>query len=243
MDQGTDTVDQRVSVLIAGEEFAALADVPFVFGRTDGEGVVGLDPNDMGISAVAGSIEAAWGLWWLVNESTKRPLLIDYPGGPGPVRLSPGHRHALVSGQLNVLVPGAVYTHVVEIVLPATYAQGLSANPGRLTTGTITGAVVSLSDRERDALAGVFAGYLESFPHRREHPNTYEVAAALLGGEPASWSADRVRKSVERVKARFATKQSTYFEGPQANYDLAAHLLSTAVLSGEDLARLARRRP
>jgi len=242
-DQDADVCDQRVSVLIAGEEFAAVADAPFIFGRRDGEGVVGLDPNDMGISAVAGSIEAAWGLWWLVNESTKRPLLIEYPGGPGPVRLSPGHRHALVSGQLNVLVPGAIYTHVVEIVLPSTYAGGLAANPGRLTTGTITGAVVSLSDRERDALTGVFAGYLESFPHRREHPNSYEAAAVLLGGQAASWSADRVRKAVERVKARFAAKQSTYFEGPQANYDLAAHLLTASVLSGEDLARLPGRRP
>ncbi len=94
-----------------------------------------------------------------------------------------------------------------------------------------------MSDRERDALAALCAGYLRSFPHRREHPHTYEEAAGLLGGAP--WSADRVRKSIERVKTRFATKGGVYFEGPQANYELAGHLISTGILSGEDLARLA----
>jgi hypothetical protein len=37
---------------------------------------------------------------------------------------------------------------------------------------------VTLSERERDALVALCAGYLESFPRRREHPNSYEQAAA-----------------------------------------------------------------
>jgi hypothetical protein len=224
------------SVLIDGEEFQVSSAQPFVFGRVDGDGVVGLDANDMGISAVAGSLESAWGVWWVVNQSTKRALILEHPTGPGQVRLGPGHRHALTSERARVLVPGAIYTHVLEVVLPADYAEELRGGEARLTTGTLTAAVVALSERERDALAALFAGYLRAFPHRREHPHTYEEAAGLLGGDP--WNAAKVRKAAERVKDRFATG-GLYFEGPQANYELAAHLISSGILSGEDLDRLA----
>ena len=229
----------RAFILIGDEDFEVSADRPFVFGRADDDGVVGLDPSDMGISAVAGSVESSWGVWWAVNQSAKRVLLLEDPTGPGQIRLAPGHRHALTNARVKVLVPGVIYTHALEVVLPSDYVEGLRGGAGRLTTGTITSAVVALSERERDALAALCAGYLRSFPHRREHPHTYEEAAGLLGGQP--WSADKVRKAVERVKTRFATKAGLYFEGPQANYELAAHLIANSVLSGEDLARLASR--
>jgi hypothetical protein len=232
--------EMRASVTIAGEYFVASPDRPLVFGRADSDGVVGLHADDMGISAIAGSLELAWGVWWVINQSTKRPLLLEHPDGTTRLRLAPGHRHALTTDRVDVLVPGAIYTHVLEVVLPDAYVDGLRGGQGTLTTGTLTGAIVSLSDRERDALAALCAGYLESFPHRREHPNTYEDAARLLGGEP--WTADKVRKAVERVKDRFAAKQNVYFQGPQANYDLAANLVASGVLSGQDLARLPERR-
>jgi hypothetical protein len=229
-----------VTLLVDGEEFHGSAEAPFVFGRAEGEGVVGLDANDMGISAVAGSVEFAWGAWWVVNQSTKRPLLLEHPAGPAQLRLEPGHRHPVMTEQLSVLVPGVIATHVVEVVVPEDYAAALHDSDGRLTTGTLVGVTVNLSEREREALAALCAGYLESFPRRREHPSTYAEAAGLLG---PGWSADKVRKAVERVKERFASKQAVYFEGPQANYDLAAHLVASSILSGEDLARLPGRRP
>ncbi len=229
---------EAATVVIADEQFEATPDAPFVFGRSDADGVVGLDSTDMGISGVAGSVESAWGVWWLVNQSTKRPLLLEHPGGPAQLRIAPGHRHALTTDRLNVLVPGAIYTHVLEVLLPAGYVVGLRGGDGRLTTGTLATQGVNLSDRERDALSALCAGYLESFPRRREHPNTYEDSARLLGDV---WTSAKVRKAVERVKGRFAAKQGLYFEGPQANYELAGYLISNAVLSGEDLVRLAAR--
>jgi hypothetical protein len=228
------------SVLIGGEEFHASSERPFVFGRADADGIVGLDANDMGISGVAGSIEFAWGVWWVVNQSSKRPLLIEHPAGPGRLSLAPGHRHAVMVERLNVIVPGVIFSHILDVVLPADYASALRGDPSRLTSGTLVASSVALSDRERDALTALCAGYLEAFPHRREHPNTYEDSARLLGGD--DWNADRVRKAVERVKGRFADKEQLYFSGPQANYDLAAHLVAAGILSGEDLARLAGRR-
>lgn len=243
MDQSIDEPGPQTDpvVVIGDEEFAVSASEPFVFGRCDGAGVVGLDANDMGISGVAGSVEAAWNAWWVVNQSTKRPLLLEHPSTPGQLHLAPGQRHAIMTDQLNVLVPGAIFTHALLVRMPDSYAADLRGGSGRLTSGTITGTAVTLSNRERDALAAVCAGYLESFPHRREHPNTYEEAARLLGGD--SWTGDRVRKAVERVKQRFAQKHGTYFEGPQANYELAASLIANGVLSGADLGRLPGRRP
>src|SRR3954454_22685039 len=148
------------SVIIGGEEFSASAGSPFVFGRADGAGVIGLDANDMGISAVAGSITSAFGVWWVVNESTKRPLLLEHPGGPAQLRLAPGHRHALTTGQMVVLVPGAIFTHVIEVVLGQAYVASLQGGQSRLTTGTLTAAALNLSVRERSALAALAAGYL-----------------------------------------------------------------------------------
>lgn len=233
-------MNDRASILVGGELFAATVERAFLFGRADGDGIVGLDANDMGVSAVAGSIEFLWGVWWVTNQSTKRPLLLDSPDGPAQVRLPPGQRHAITVPRINVLVPGAVYTHVIEIVVPHDYAEEMRSGHGRLTTGTLSGAEVNLTEREKDALAAVFAGFLESFPRRREHPNTYAEATALLGSD--DWTPDRVRKAVERVKQRFAERHSLYFEGPQANYELAAHLVGAGVVTGADLQRLRGRR-
>ena len=102
---------EAATVLVGGDEFDASPDQPFVFGRTDGEGVVGLDANDMGISTTAGSVEWIWGLWWLVNYSRKRRLLLDDGTGGQPQRLECGQRFAINVGRLTVLVPGAIYTH------------------------------------------------------------------------------------------------------------------------------------
>jgi hypothetical protein len=215
-------------------------DTPFVFGRCDADGVVGLDPNDMGISAIAGSVESAWGVWWVINQSTKRPLQLEHPAGQGQLRIAPGHRHALTTDAVDIVVLGAIYTHVLQVALPEAYVAELRGGVGRLTSGTLTAEAVNLTERDRDALTALCAGYLEPFPHRREHPNTYEEAARLLGGPP--WTGDKVRKATERVKERYAKRQSLYFEGAQANYELAAHLIGGGVLTGEDLVRLPGRR-
>jgi len=233
--------DATIGAIQIGHEWFPLSTTePFVFGRADAEGVLGLDANDMGISAIAGSVEMAWGVWWVVNQSTKRPLVLEHPGIPGQLHLAPGHRHALMTDRVDLLVPGAIYTHVLCLTLPESYAAELRGGTGRLSTGTLTGAAVRLTPRDRDALAGLCAGYLESFPRRREHPNTYEEAARLLGG--GDWTGAKVRKAVERVKQRYAQDQAVYFDGPQANYDLAARLISDGVLTGADLARLPGRR-
>lgn len=84
-------VSEVATVLVGGDEFNAMPEHPFVFGRADADGVVGLDANDMGISATAGSVEWIWGLWWLVNYSRKRRLLLDDGTGDNPSAWNAGN--------------------------------------------------------------------------------------------------------------------------------------------------------
>lgn len=150
------------TVLIGGEEFRATQEQPFVFGRSDGDGLVGLDASDMGISAKAGSVEWAWGLWWLVNHSRKRRLLLeDGTGGP-PQRLECGQRFAINVQRLTVLVPGAIYTHRIEVLVPEGHLARVEGR--RLTSGTLIAGDLRLSERDKDVLVAMFSGYLEDFP-------------------------------------------------------------------------------
>jgi hypothetical protein len=227
-------VSTDATVLISGEEFEVTPEQPFVFGRADGEGIVGLDASDMGISAIAGSVEWSWGLWWMVNHSRKRRLLLDDGSGGQPQRLECGQRFAINVRRLAVLVPGAVYTHRIEVIVPESHLARVEGS--RLTSGTLTTGDLRLSERDKDVLVALFSGYLEAFPRRSSRPRTYQQAAGLLG---PPWTNVTVRKQIERLKER-ATRTGVYFEGPHANYDLADFLVSNGLLVPADLARLDR---
>jgi hypothetical protein len=223
----------EVAVLIGGEEFRVTPETPLIFGRADGDSVVGLDPKDMGVSSEAGSVEFELGLWWIVNRSRKRPLLIEPAPGSATIRLEPGERAPLTRAESVVLVPGAIYTHRLDIHLPPEAVDALRVD-SRTTTGTITLGQVNLSERDRDVLAALFSGYLRPFPYRDARPLSYQEAADLLG---ADWTKVTVRKQVERLKERM-TRSGLYFQGPRANDDLAEHLMSSGLLTAADLARL-----
>lgn len=228
-------MSDEAAILIANEEFVIRPTKPFVFGRASADGVVGLDPNDMGISAVAGSVEFAWGLWWIVNHSRKRQLLIDTQQGGTPQRLACGERYAVSVPRLSVLVPGAIYTHRLEVIVPEGSLARVQATAP--STGTITAGALTLSERDRDVVVALLSGYLESFPRRQARPRTYQEVADLLG---PPWTKTTVRKQIERLKDRLA-RSGTYIEGPQANFDLADYLIGSGLLSPRDLARLPRR--
>ncbi len=223
------------AVLIAGEEFTISPEQPFVFGRSDRDEVIGLDPNDMGISAVAGSVECVWGVWWVTNRSRKRRLFIDYGAGGTPQRLECGHRHAINVCRLSILVPGVIYTHRLEVLVPS---SGLARLQGLHPSSGTIGPEVSLTERDREAVVALLSGYLEDFPRRRTRPATYQEAAELLG---PPWTNTAVRKQIERLKDRLA-RSGVYFEGPHANYDLADHLIGHGLLVPADLQRLLTRR-
>jgi hypothetical protein len=217
---------------VDGEEFEATHSGPFVFGRANADGVIGLDENDMGISALAGSIEWRWDLWWVVNLSLKRPLLVDDGSGSAPRRLPCGHRFSLNVARLTVLVPGEIFTHRIDVTVPE--SDIVLVEPAGQSTGTLPVDDLRLTERDKDALVALFSGYLVAFPRRSSHPLTYGEAAEKLG---SPWSSVTVRKHVERVKER-ARRSGLYFEGPHANHDLADYVIGNALLVPADLVRL-----
>lgn len=227
---------EEAVVVIDGESFAVGPEAPLVFGRGDAPGVVGLDPSDMGISAQAGAVERQWGVWWVVNRSTKRRLLLDVAGQGPPQRLDCGQRYAITVPRLTVLIPGAVLTHRLDVILPD--SDLLADRGNQPSSGTLAGGQVQLTERDRDALVALFGGYLEEFPRRTARPRSYQEAANLLG-DP--WTKVSVRKQVERLKERLA-RAGVYFEGAQANYELADYLLGEGLLATTDLTRLKGRR-
>lgn len=230
IDEGVDLGDATVpiaTVTIASEEYTATKEKSVVFGRQDGPGVVGLDPRDMGISGVAGSIE--WkGLWLVSNRSRKRGLAIDDGAGAGPRKLECGQCHAVNVPTLKIRVRGEIYTHTIVVVVPEADLGHLLAEPS--SSGTTFDDIV-LTDRERAVAMAIFEGYLLPFPRRQAWPRTYSEAAARMG---PPWTAVRVRKQMERLKERLS-RQGPAFEGKRANYDLAEYLLANQVISPDEI--------
>lgn len=221
------------TALIGGEQFEVSRERPFVFGRADADGVVGLDASDMGISAIAGAVEFSGGFWWLINHSRKRRLLLDDELGGQLQRLDCGQRFAISTSKVSVLVQGAIYTHKVEIAVPE---SDLARVESHVTTGTLIVGDLRLSERDKDVLVALFSGYLEAPPRRTMHPSTYHQAATLLG---SPWTPVTVRKQIERLKDR-ATRNELYFDGPHGNYDLADYVMANGLLVPDDLKRLER---
>lgn len=197
--------------------------------------VVGLDPQDMGISARALAIEFDQGVWWLANLSAKRNLLLDPGYGSALITFRPGQRHAIAVSPLGVLVPGAIFTHRVDIHVPdASLAMRRPSELG--ASGTIAGDDLHLTKSDRLALAAVFSPLLRAWPRRGAHPLSYQEAADLLG---TGWTGTAVRKHFERVRQRLADS-GTFFDGSHAKDDLGQYLLDNAVLTASDLSALAR---
>jgi hypothetical protein len=228
------TGESCVTLRVDGEPFSVDRSGCFVFGRALADGVFGLNPEDMGISARAGCIEWRWNVWWVVNLSTKRPLLVELRPGSNPMIVGCGERHAVTTGRVTVLVPGAVFTHAIELVLAAGDRHVLRQSGSRSSTGTTSPLDPGLTETDRAVLAAICQGYLESFPRHEESPRSYADAAAVLGGE---WTALRVRKHVERIKQRFA-RLGVYVGGPRANHELARYLTTNGILAADDLGRL-----
>lgn len=231
---GDDQTPWSASVQVDGEDFPLGPSRGMVFGRASAAGVVGLDAGDMGISAVAGSVEWQWGVWWVVNLSRKRPLLLDTGSGGTPHQLECGERFAITTPHLTVLVAGAIFTHRIDVVVPE--GDLARVEPAPPSSGTLPVHDLRLTERDKAVLAALLSGYLEDFPRRSQRPLTYREAAERLG---PPWSPVAVRKQVERVKER-ARRGGLYFEGPHANHDLADHLVANAQLVPGDLGRLTR---
>jgi hypothetical protein len=187
----------------------------------------------MGISARALAIEFDQGVWWLANLSAKRNLLLDPGYGTALITFRPGQRHAIAVSPLGVLVPGAIFTHRLDIHVPES-ALAIRRPSELAASGTIAGDDLHLTKSDREALTAVFSPLLRAWPRRGAHPLSYQEASDLLG---PGWTGTAVRKHFERVRQRLADS-GTFFEGSHAKDDLGVYLIDCAIITAADLAVL-----
>jgi hypothetical protein len=205
----------------------------FTFGRESGATVC-LDPADLGISRLAGSIEFESGTWWLINGSTTQPLQVVDERGIRTVLVA-GRRLALI-GSLTVIVEGQVRRHALDIDagLPQPPHPPLSSLGD--SPPTVTTAHVVIGPADRQAMVALFSGYLEAFPRYDPHPKSYADAAARL-----DWPRTTLVKRIEHLRTRLTNAGVPNLFGGNALDALAEWALTTGVITREDMAVLPER--
>lgn len=222
-----------LTIGLGKERFDVAKGDAFTFGRSQ-RTTLCLDPSDLGISRVAGSLEADAGVWWLVNKSTVRPLEVVDDVGIRTV-LPPGRRIA-VTAPITVIVEGATRRHALTVDLPEDALEGLRRGP---LTGppegspTRAAADVSITSADKVALVALFSGYLEPFPRYDPHPKSYADAAARL-----NWPRTTLVKRVEYLRTRLTNAGVPNLLGENALPHLAEWALATGLISRADLALL-----
>lgn len=223
-----------LNVTVGESRFELSPGEALTFGR-DPSCAVCLDPDDLGISRLAGSVESEAGTWWVFNRSTVRPLEVVDEIGIRTI-VAPGRRLAVV-GPLTVVVEGSIRRHALRVHAgePEEPNAPPPTAPGDLRP-TVTAAEVMINDQDRLALVALFSGYLEAFPRYDPHPKSYADAAALLG-----WPRTTLIKRIEYLRTRLSNAGVPNLQGENALQALAEWALVTGTLSREDLDRLPAR--
>lgn len=233
----TDHEPGGATVLVGKEPYPVVPEEPFTFGRSR-ECTACLDPDDRGISRVAGSVEFVGATLFVNNRSQVRPLAIVDPLGFRSV-LAPSRRVA-VDERISVVVEGQIRRHELVVATSplATIEptapdldEGLSAVDG---IATEMGGEVAYTAKDRLALVALFAGYLEGFPRHDPRPRSYADAAARLG-----WPRSTLMKRVEHLRTRLIAAGVPSLYGERALEALAEHVIATGVITREDLELLA----
>ncbi len=223
-------VGDCVAVVHAGERRDLKPGDVYTFGRAT-DCTACLDPDDLGISRLAGSVERESGTWWVLNRSTVRALTVVDELGIRTL-VSPGRRLA-VAGSLTVVVEGAARRHALDVIAELAPAFGASvAQPGD-SRPTATTDEVMITHQDRQALVAVFAGYLYPFPRYDPHPRSYAAAATELG-----WPRTTLVKRIEYIRIRLNNAGVPGLLGDSALQHLAEWALTTRVITRDDLAVL-----
>jgi hypothetical protein len=201
-------------------------DGELTFGRAE-SCTVCLDPEDLGISRLTGSVGSDNGVWWVTNRSRARSFsVIDDIGFPKV--LAPAQRYA-VEGHVRVVIEGQHGGHELDIIAPARTADGSEpgAPPG---APTAIGEDVLIRHEDRLALTALFAGYLEEGRRYDPHPRTYLAAATRLG-----WPKTTLIKRIEYLRTRLDKAGVPNLTGDHALESLAEYALAARIITKDDL--------
>lgn len=220
-----------IGITLNQERWDLATDEVFTFGRDETCTAV-LGTEDLGISRVAGVVEAQSNTWWLVNHSSSRSLQLVDETGMRSV-LGPGKRTA-ISGALTVIVEGQVHRHALSL-RPAAGAtpKGRPIKGIADSRNTVTADEGAFDEDDRLALLALFSGYLRPFPRYNPHPHSYGEAAAAL-----DWPRTTLVKRVERLRGRLTDTGVPNLLGDNAMEALAEWALTTRVITRDDLDKL-----
>jgi hypothetical protein len=143
--------------------------------------------------------------------------------------IAPSRRVSL-DGSVTVVIEGATFRHALDVETstrePDTHAiaDDIDGLP------TALGTEVVINDLDRLALAAVFQGYLEPFPRHDPHPRSYADAGNRLG-----WPRTTVVKRIEYIRSRLTRSGVPNLVGENALHHLAEYVLTTRLLTKQDL--------
>lgn len=218
------------AVHVHGRTFDLTPGGTFTFGR-DPDCTVCLDPDDRGISRIAGSLTSRAGMWWLSNVSgTRLLILVDEQGVRSP--LAPGRVHVIDQANLSVIVTGTNLLHELRVEVLTGTPVSVAVAPHR-PTPTLSKNELSFTDDDYLALTALFSGYLETFPRYDPHPMSYALAARRLG-----WKRSTLTRRIENMRARLTRAGVPGLVGDNALEALAEFVLISGVITRADLARL-----
>jgi hypothetical protein len=231
---GPELDPQCVVVVTGGERHALTAVEALTFGRAT-SCTVCLDPDDLGISRLAGSVEHGAGTWWVCNRSAVRAFTVVDDLGIRTV-VPPGRRIA-VTGPVTVIVEGSARRHALEVRADGGAHEDMRRLGEDDLSPTSAAGEVLISELDRLALVALFARYLETFPRYESHPRTYADAASVIG-----WPRSTLVKRIEYLRTRLTNAGVPNLLGENGLPHLAEWALTTGVLTRSDLDLLKRQR-
>ncbi len=219
------------SVAIADEVLTLTEYDIMTFGRAR-DCTLCLDPDDVGISRITGTIQFVNETWWIVNNSSSRPMtLIDDLGFR---TVLPPRRRAALQRQMRIVVQGRKGKHSlrVDIAGPdAVDTDGPSDADNQEATGQSTAiGDVLITPADRRALVALFMGYLLDPPRYDPHPKSYAAAAARLGCTRTA-----VIKRIEYLRKRLDAAGVPNMMGYAALNNLAEYVISRGLITRNDL--------
>lgn len=223
-----------------GEQRVLIATDALTFGRDASCDLV-LDGADLGVSRIAGRLSATGSGWAVTNLSRKRPLHIVDPAGFGvPLPVAPAHgspsRRSVDASPLTVLVVGEAWTYALILRLDPGDPTGDVFSP--IDENRTRTQLPQLTDRRREVLVAMTAGYLRPYPYYDPRPRTYQEIADEL-----KLTKSTVVKRIEQVRLDLVEAGVLGLEKEiDARRALCEWLLATRVLTPADLAWLKVRR-
>jgi hypothetical protein len=216
------------------------------FGRGQ-ECTIKLPGRDLGLSRMAGSLRFCDGIWWLRNESSSS--LLHLSGDRGfRADLPPGMRLPVQEWHAKVGLQGVLADYTLRLRLPDLddvsdvegqpgQASGAPAGSPPARTGdhlvTSTRYRPPLTDSDRLVLTARFEEYLSWRHVGAPAPRSAKDTAERIG-----WQPHTVAKRCENIRDRYSRLGVPGLHGPRALEELAALLISTGELTGEDLLSL-----